>query len=647
MTVTKARRTDKNSPPASERLQAAGYIRISTAGQDDLLSPEAQSTRIERFGDRYEADVIEFFEDIAISGASIEKRHGFKRMIAKAISPEHPFDIIIVYDLSRFTRNTRDLLNLLHLLRNHGVQLQSVTQPHSGNPADDEAWIHASASDQAMLPATARKTRDSQFEAVKRGYHPGGVPPFGLTTEEIVIKTERSNARGTTRVTKTSHSVLVQHPEEAPHVVIMFEMNNTGHSTADIAEWLTKQGVKTRERNDFTPGAVLAILHNPRMAGRQERGKASASPYLPHDEMEINEEAHEGIVSWEVYELAQETLAARTPETRSPRSNASINRFAELAECGECGQPMHIAKADGRRTLVCKRKKIRASYCPNSHRENLEDVQEAALKILLENLRDEKFLNEHVDNVLELNGLLVKEQTQQKAVLDRRAAEVQEAINGLLDTAETARKMNRPAEEVLDRLDERRAEKRLIQEEKQRLINQTEGFMSYVNDRERIIANAMDVRTIIETDEPQVANTFVRLFVKKLVIKDHIGTIHFTVPPLDEGPQWMPESFGLGKHLFARPLGGATGDSDSEECQVFGYPRVGGATPPRDPPIASPCGLSPRGRGNPTERLLAVMRARSIPAWAGQPIWAMVALRPMIFRADLTLCFGIRLGSML
>ena len=557
--VTKPK-TGKNGPPASKRLRAAGYIRNSTDGQDDLLSPEAQSTRIERFADRYEADVLEFFDDIAISGASVQRRSGFLRMIAKATSPEHPFDMIIVYDLSRFTRNTRDLLNFLHLLRKHGVQLQSVTQPHSGDPADDEAWIHASASDQAMLPATARKTRDSQFEAVKRGYHPGGVPPFGLTTKEIVIRTERSNARGRTRVKETPHSVLVPHPEEAPYVVIMFEMNNTGHSTSDIADWLIKQGMKTREGNDFTPGAVQAILHNPRMAGRQERGKDSASPYLPHDEMEINEQAHEGIVSREVYELAQETLTARAPETRSPRSNSSINRFSELTECGDCGQPMHIAKDGDKRTLVCKQKKIRASYCPNSHREILEDVQERALEILLENLRNETFLNEHVDNVVELNGHLVKEQTQQQAALDRRAVETQKKINTLVDITEDPARKERNVDELLDRLDEHRAEMRQIQAGKQRLIAQTEGFMSYVNDRERIIANAMDVQTIIETEEPQVANTFVRLFVKKLVIKDHIGTIHFTVPPLGEGPQWTPESFGIGKHLFARPLGRDPGE---------------------------------------------------------------------------------------
>ena len=157
--------------------------------------------------------------------------------------------------------------------------------------------------------------------------------------------------------------------------------------------------------------------------------------------------------------------------------------------------------------------------------------------------------------MVELNRHLVKEQTQQESALDRRTTEVQTMIDNLVNMAEKAKAGDRRADELLDRLDERRAEMRQLQEDKQRLIDQTEGFMSYANDRERIIANAMDVRTIIETDEPQVANTFVRLFVKKLVIKDHIGTIHFTVPHSTKVPNGCRSPFGLGKHLFARPLG--------------------------------------------------------------------------------------------
>ena len=52
------------------------------------------------------------------------------------------------------------------------------------------------------------------------------------------------------------------------------------------------------------------------------------------------------------------------------------------------------------------------------------------------------------------------------------------------------------------------------------------------------------------------------------------------------------------------------------------YPRVGGATPSLSPPRRICRGLSPRGRGNPGRINPANGPERSIPAWAGQPAWA-------------------------
>ena len=43
-------------------------------------------------------------------------------------------------------------------------------------------------------------------------------------------------------------------------------------------------------------------------------------------------------------------------------------------------------------------------------------------------------------------------------------------------------------------------------------------------------------------------NQFIALFVEKLVIKDNIGTIHFKVPSLGEGPYRPPESFKIGEY---------------------------------------------------------------------------------------------------
>ena len=49
-------------------------------------------------------------------GSSAENRAGFQRMIADATSSKNLFEMIIVYDISRFTRKTKDLLNYRDLL---------------------------------------------------------------------------------------------------------------------------------------------------------------------------------------------------------------------------------------------------------------------------------------------------------------------------------------------------------------------------------------------------------------------------------------------------------------------------------------------------------------------------------------------------
>ena len=49
------------------------------------------------------------------------------------------------------------------------------------------------------------------------------------------------------------------------------------------------------------------------------------------------------------------------------------------------------------------------------------------------------------------------------------------------------------------------------------------------------------------------------------------------------------------------------------------YPRVGGGTTSRLSIACCRNGLSPRGRGNLVQKVLAGDSARSIPAWAGEP----------------------------
>ena len=59
---------------------------------------------------------------------SPDDRPGFQQMIADALLDERPFDTIIVYDMSRFSRNTSDLTRYRNQLEEAGVRLLSATE---------------------------------------------------------------------------------------------------------------------------------------------------------------------------------------------------------------------------------------------------------------------------------------------------------------------------------------------------------------------------------------------------------------------------------------------------------------------------------------------------------------------------------------
>jgi site-specific DNA recombinase len=71
--------------------------------------------------------LVEIFVDRGASGVD-DHRPEFQRMIDAAISEAHPFDLILVRELSRFFRDP--LLNEIYVrrLRKAGVVLRSITE---------------------------------------------------------------------------------------------------------------------------------------------------------------------------------------------------------------------------------------------------------------------------------------------------------------------------------------------------------------------------------------------------------------------------------------------------------------------------------------------------------------------------------------
>ena len=103
---------------------AASYARVSSNDPHSLM---AQLETVRRFAEENGLEVAREFEDERHRGTT-DDRPGFQRMIAAALSPEKPFDTIIVYDFAKFSRSAFDLSHRA-LLREAGVRLLSVTQP--------------------------------------------------------------------------------------------------------------------------------------------------------------------------------------------------------------------------------------------------------------------------------------------------------------------------------------------------------------------------------------------------------------------------------------------------------------------------------------------------------------------------------------
>ena len=103
---------------------AASYTRVSPDDQQPVMT---QLETIRRFAEENGLEVAREFEDEKHRGAT-DNRPGFQRMIAAALSPEKPFDTIIVYDLSRFSGNASDLTRYRNQLEEAGVRLLSATE---------------------------------------------------------------------------------------------------------------------------------------------------------------------------------------------------------------------------------------------------------------------------------------------------------------------------------------------------------------------------------------------------------------------------------------------------------------------------------------------------------------------------------------
>ena len=130
--------------------------------------------------------IVEWYVDDAVSGTSVRGRDAYQRMKRDALQPNPPFNFILFYDLSRFSRGTTaEFFAEMHVFECNDVQVVSVNDPLMDGPFRDVHMAMLSNQSHQEVVSTSRKTIDGQLPLVKGGWWSGGTPPYGYDLEYV------------------------------------------------------------------------------------------------------------------------------------------------------------------------------------------------------------------------------------------------------------------------------------------------------------------------------------------------------------------------------------------------------------------------------------------------------------------------------
>jgi DNA invertase Pin-like site-specific DNA recombinase len=312
------------------------------------------------------------YADEALSGVGVEHRPAYRRLLA-ALGGTPPFEVLLVDDLSRLSRDAAEILRLVRLLQGLGVKLISVADGiETGHKLSKLVVSMKAVINELYLDDLRDRTLRGLHGRFARGLHTGG-RIYGYRAVPMVDPSGRTDATGQPLVLGTA---LAVEPAEAQTVRQIFEWFAGGVSLRAIAHRLNAEQVPfpaepTRrggKRKGWASSAVRVILLNEKYVGRWVYGRRMfvkdpltgrrTARLRPLAEWQVTEHPSLRLIEPSVSETVQakfQRLAASYPRSRgrlagraagSPSGRPSL--FSGVLQC-VCGGTLVVVSGDPRR----------------------------------------------------------------------------------------------------------------------------------------------------------------------------------------------------------------------------------------------------------------------------------------------------------
>ncbi|MCY4669128.1 MAG: recombinase family protein, partial [Rhodococcus sp.] len=157
---------------------AALYARVSSDRQDVDLSVAAPLRALRDFAARHGYRVARGCIDEAESGR-VADRPQFRKMLDEASETESPFQEILVWKFSRFTRKREHAVAFKSMLRRRGIRVTSITEHADDTPTGKLMEAIIESVDEFYSDNLAQEVRRGMRESAQRGFYLSSVAPFG------------------------------------------------------------------------------------------------------------------------------------------------------------------------------------------------------------------------------------------------------------------------------------------------------------------------------------------------------------------------------------------------------------------------------------------------------------------------------------
>ena len=300
--------------PGLKKKRVAAYCRVSTTHDAQLDSLSSQIEYYQKYvSRRWDWELVGIYSDVQ-SGKNVTGRRQFKRMLDDCQNKR--IDMIITKSISRFGRNTAEVLDAINNLRLFGVEVYFETENISTSDTTHDFLI-------SILQSVAQAESESRSQNIKwdnkRKLENGSSKMYGRLCFGY-----QHDAEGE----------LAIKDDEAQTVRFIFDLYLSGFSVLAIKRYLESHAIKSPTGRDTWPKRTIdTILGNEKYTGTVLVGKTYCGDF-PNNRRIKNQgqrakyqmaNSHPAIVPQEQYDRVQ--------LEKSMRSNIQIDSSGKSRKC--------------------------------------------------------------------------------------------------------------------------------------------------------------------------------------------------------------------------------------------------------------------------------------------------------------------------